>query len=168
MRRVLKASAWSIMLSLASAIGAMGMVLTVRQKTVSLHVIARDQGKRGPVTVWLGIRNDTDDAALMCVSSIGASTLSAEGGAHMSASGFSPHACVNDEAYTLVLPHETTYQAWKIPESVKVRTDQRITIQVSVFTKALSVGEGIERETSWTGTPGEMVAAARMLSRKTK
>jgi len=151
----------------AIATVAINQIPAAEQEGFALAVVAPEK-RLIPVTVWLGIRNGTEDVALMCVSSVGAWTLPPEGPSRGSAEGFSPHACVNDEAYTLVVPHETMYQAWRIPKSLQLRDDDRITVRVDLFTRSLSSGEGTRKELLWTGTPKEMAAAAQKLGRKSK
>jgi len=83
----------------AIATVAINQIPAAEQEGFALTVVAPEK-RLIPVTVWLGIRNGTEDVALMCVSSVGAWTLPPEGPSRGSAEGFSPHACVNDEAYT--------------------------------------------------------------------
>jgi len=163
----MRTSVFRIIFGAAIATVPMNQTPAAQQETLTLNVVAPEK-RQVPVTVWLGIRNGTEDVALMCVSSVGAWTLPPEGPGRGSAEGFSPHACVHDEAYTLVLPLETTYQAWRIPKSLQLREDERITVRVDVFTRSLFSGEGTRKELLWTGTPKEMAAAARKLGRRSK
>src|SRR5262245_55054929 len=133
---------WSIIFSVAIATVAMSRIAAPQE--LSLQVVSPEPKALVALTAWLGIRNGTEEAAFMCVSAVGASKVSHEGTSRVSATGFSPHACENDEAYTLVLPHEATYQAWRIPEFLKLRVDDLITVRVGVFTKNLPSVEGTQ------------------------
>lgn len=138
-------------------------------EALALSVVATDTDARVPASVWLGITNGTDEPVLICVSSFGVSTIAADGANVGTAEGFSPHACVNEESYTLVLPHETTYQHRRFPKRLQLTEPQQFSVRVDVETKRFfESSRSTQRELSWTGTAKDTKAAIQRLAQKPK
>jgi hypothetical protein len=132
-----------------------------------LTVIATDGATRElSKVVWLGIRNRTSGPQLFCVWSRAIWTKVPEGPNEMTADGFSPHGCQAEGAYTIVLPNETAFVPWNLPESLKFRTDQVLVVKVEVTSRSVSGGERTRTALEWNGSVVDMITAGRGLMRQ--
>ncbi len=158
----------SIGLVAALSVGAASAPREALAEKFKLVVVAADSSARQmPRTVWLGVQNRTQTPRLICVLSRAAWPKTVEEGSNpVAAEGFSPHGCQTDESYTIVLPNETAFVAWRLPPSLEVRPDRVLVVKVDVTSRAFVAGAQTTMTLEWTGTGAEMISAKRAMERK--
>jgi hypothetical protein len=130
----------------------------------SIAVVRRD-AREGSNFVWIGIRNETRAAQLVCVMSRGVWQLVAGRPGAVYAEGASPHACDTDEDYGIVLPHETLFQGWNGLGELQLKKDGLIVVSVQVMTRDPIQSQRVFGPLEWKGTIADMVAAFGALRR---
>src|SRR5215213_11193540 len=111
-----------------------------------------------PKTVWIGIRNRTAIAKLVCIQSRAAWSTPTGEVSRFDGDGYSPHSCLTDSSYSIIGPNETLYVTWDFPRSLKVRLDQQVAVSVGIAIKQLWEGPRVLSTVRWTGSGADMIA----------
>jgi hypothetical protein len=124
----------------------------------SITVVGRDV-REASKFVWIGIRNETRSAQLICVMSRGAWQVVVGRAGAVTAEGFGPHACDTDENYVIVLPNQTLFEGWNGVRELQLTENVAIVVSVQLMTRDPIGGQRVFGPLEWKGANTDMVAA---------